>query len=179
MDNSRMHRSYNVIRSLCAGVVRLRKTIRDARPNLGATNVTFDKRSKTMPNSITKGTVTEEEISRMVWKAFGEKALEARELKEGYFNIAYRIRLRNRDTVLKIAPSPVKASLTGNIFSWKCSGGRVCPVCRMHCPRSGRKRFIGSWADIPGSLTGSRERSLGIMGSRTDRAGTGMWFSGT
>ena len=49
---------------------------RDARSNLGATDVTFDKRSKTMPNSITKGTVTEEEINRMVWKAFGEKALE-------------------------------------------------------------------------------------------------------
>ncbi len=59
-----------------------------------------------MPNSITKGTVTEETLDHMVWKAFGEKALEIRELKEGYFNIAYGVRLRNRHVVLKIAPSP-------------------------------------------------------------------------
>ncbi len=58
-----------------------------------------------MPNSITKGTVKEETICRMVWKAFEEDALETQELKEGYFNIAYRIRLRGRDVVLKIAPS--------------------------------------------------------------------------
>lgn len=59
-----------------------------------------------MPNSVTKGTVTEETIDRMVQRAFGEKALEMQELKEGYFNIAYRIRLKDRNVVLKIAPSP-------------------------------------------------------------------------
>ena len=57
-----------------------------------------------MPVSITKAAVTEATIDRMVQKAFGEKALEIRELKEGYFNIAYKIRLQNRDVVLKIAP---------------------------------------------------------------------------
>ena len=58
-----------------------------------------------MPTSITKATVTEETINRMVRKAFGEDALEMQELKEGYFNVAYRIRLQGRDVVLKIAPS--------------------------------------------------------------------------
>lgn len=59
-----------------------------------------------MPTSITKAAVTEETINRMVRKAFGEDALETQELKEGYFNVAYRIRLQDRDVVLKIAPSP-------------------------------------------------------------------------
>ena len=59
-----------------------------------------------MPNSMTKGTVTEETINCMVQKAFREEALEMQELKEGYFNIAYRVRLKDRSVVLKIAPSP-------------------------------------------------------------------------
>lgn len=59
-----------------------------------------------MPNSVTKGVVSKEIINRMVWKAFGENALEFQELKEGYFNVAYRIRLQSREVVLKIAPSP-------------------------------------------------------------------------
>lgn len=59
-----------------------------------------------MPVSITKGAMAEETINRMVHKAFGENALEVQELKEGYFNIAYRIRLRDRAVVLKIAPPP-------------------------------------------------------------------------
>lgn len=59
-----------------------------------------------MPSSITKGTVTEETINRMTQKAFGERALGMEELKEGYFNIAYRICLKDREVVLKIAPSP-------------------------------------------------------------------------
>lgn len=59
-----------------------------------------------MPNSLTKGTVSEEIINRMVEKAFQEKALEMQELKEGYFNIAYKVRLKDRNVVLKIAPSP-------------------------------------------------------------------------
>lgn len=59
-----------------------------------------------MPYSVTKGTVSEEIINRMVRKAFGENALETQELKEGYFNVAYRIRLQSREVVLKIAPSP-------------------------------------------------------------------------
>lgn len=58
-----------------------------------------------MPNSLTKGTVTEETINRMVQKAFEENALGMQELKEGYFNIAYKVRLKDRNVVLKIAPS--------------------------------------------------------------------------
>ncbi len=65
-----------------------------------------------MPNSMTKGSVTEETIERMVQKAFGENALETQELKEGYFNIAYRVRLKDRDVVLKIAPSPETQVMT-------------------------------------------------------------------
>lgn len=57
-----------------------------------------------MPVSITKAAVTEETINRMIQKAFGENVLEIQELKEGYFNIAYKIQLHNRDVVLKIAP---------------------------------------------------------------------------
>ena len=59
-----------------------------------------------MPISITKAAVSEDTVNRMTQKAFGEDALEIRELKEGYFNIAYRICLSDRDVVLKIAPSP-------------------------------------------------------------------------
>ena len=59
-----------------------------------------------MPVSITKGAVAEETIARMVQKAFRENALEVQELKEGYFNIAYRIGLRDRAVILKIAPPP-------------------------------------------------------------------------
>ena len=58
-----------------------------------------------MPTSITKAAVTEETINCMVRKAFGEDALKMQELKEGYFNVAYRIHLQDRDVVLKIAPS--------------------------------------------------------------------------
>ncbi len=58
-----------------------------------------------MPNSLTKGIITEETINCMVKKAFEENALEIQELKEGYFNIAYKVRLKDRNVVLKIAPS--------------------------------------------------------------------------
>lgn len=57
-----------------------------------------------MAVSITKGALTEAMIKRMVRQAFGSDALEMEELKEGYFNIAYRIRLDGRQVVLKIAP---------------------------------------------------------------------------
>lgn len=58
-----------------------------------------------MPISITKGTVTEECIHAMVEKAFGCQAKEIVELTEGFFNIAYKIKLHNQDVILKIAPS--------------------------------------------------------------------------
>lgn len=57
-----------------------------------------------MPVSITKSTVTEETINRMVKEAFGSEVLKTEELKEGYFNAAYKIRLKDRCVVLKIAP---------------------------------------------------------------------------
>ncbi len=64
------------------------------------------KEDEKMPDSMTKGTVAEETINRMTQKAFGESALGMEELKEGYFNIAYRVWLKDREVVLKIAPSP-------------------------------------------------------------------------
>ena len=65
-----------------------------------------------MPVSITKAAVSEDTVKRMAQKAFGEDALEIQELKEGYFNIAYRVRLKDRSTVLKIAPSPETEVMT-------------------------------------------------------------------
>ena len=57
-----------------------------------------------MPVSITKGALTDAVVNQMVRRAFGRDALEMEELKEGYFNIAYRIGLEDRQVVLKIAP---------------------------------------------------------------------------
>lgn len=65
-----------------------------------------------MPVSITKAAVSEDTVNRMTQKALGEDALEIRELKEGYFNIAYQVRLSDRDVVLKIAPSPETEVMT-------------------------------------------------------------------
>lgn len=65
-----------------------------------------------MPVSITKAAVSEDTVNRMTQKALGENALEIRELKEGYFNIAYQVRLSDRDVVLKIAPSPETEVMT-------------------------------------------------------------------
>ncbi len=65
-----------------------------------------------MPTSITKAAVAEETVNRMVRKAFGEDALEIQELKEGYFNIAYKIGLQDREVVLKIAPPPETEVMT-------------------------------------------------------------------
>lgn len=84
-----------------------------------------------MPVSITKGAVTEETINRMVQKAFGESPLEVRELKEGYFNIAYGIRLQDRKVVLKIAPSPEIEVMTceKNIMFSEVDSMRMAAEC--------------------------------------------------
>lgn len=57
-----------------------------------------------MPISITKSALTEAVVNQMVQRAFGRDASETEELKEGYFNVAYRIGLGDRQVVLKIAP---------------------------------------------------------------------------
>lgn len=57
-----------------------------------------------MPVSITKSALTEAVVNQMVQRAFGRDASEMEELKEGYFNVAYRIGLGDRQAVLKIAP---------------------------------------------------------------------------
>ena len=59
-----------------------------------------------MPVSITKSTISEETIKRMVNRVFGCETKEITELTEGFFNVAYRIRLENRTVILKVAPSP-------------------------------------------------------------------------
>lgn len=59
-----------------------------------------------MPVSITKATVSEEMITKMVQKAFGCGPKEITELKEGFYNVAYWIELDDRTVILKVAPSP-------------------------------------------------------------------------
>jgi hypothetical protein len=46
-----------------------------------------------MPVSITKATVSEETITKMVQKAFGCEPKEITELTEGFYNVAYSITL--------------------------------------------------------------------------------------
>ena len=60
-----------------------------------------------MPNSITKNTQSADVIQKMISRAFGvDKAFGVIELTEGYFNVAYLIRLWDgRECILKIAPS--------------------------------------------------------------------------
>ena len=65
-----------------------------------------------MPVSITKATVSEETIYKMVKKAFGCEPKEITELKEGFYNVAYRINLGGRNVILKVAPSPEVEILT-------------------------------------------------------------------
>ncbi|MBQ7360006.1 MAG: aminoglycoside 3'-phosphotransferase/choline kinase family protein [Lachnospiraceae bacterium] len=57
-----------------------------------------------MPISITKSTISEECINRMVEKAFGCKAYSVEELTEGFFNIAYKVQVNNQAVILKVAP---------------------------------------------------------------------------
>lgn len=60
--------------------------------------------------SITKSAVSERSIHEIVRNTFGQKAEEITELTEGFFNIAYSIRLKDKEVVLKIAP-PVDAEI--------------------------------------------------------------------
>lgn len=56
--------------------------------------------------SSTKNKQSGEIINEMIYKAFGEvKAVEIQELKEGFFNVAYKIKLSNeKEVILKISP---------------------------------------------------------------------------
>ena len=65
-----------------------------------------------MAVSITKATVSEEMINKMVQKALNCEPKEITELKEGFYNVAYRIALENRTVILKVAPSPEVEILT-------------------------------------------------------------------
>lgn len=65
-----------------------------------------------MPVSITKAMVSEEMINKMVLKAFGCEPKGITELKEGFYNVAYRIELGDRTIILKVAPSPEVEILT-------------------------------------------------------------------
>lgn len=65
-----------------------------------------------MPVSITKASVLEEIIYKMVQKAFACEPKEITELTEGFYNVAYRINLGNRTVILKVAPSPEVEILT-------------------------------------------------------------------
>ena len=65
-----------------------------------------------MPVSVTKTAVSEETINKMVHKAFGCVPKEISELTEGYFNVAYRVELNDRQVILKIAPSDTVDILT-------------------------------------------------------------------
>lgn len=57
-----------------------------------------------MPVSITKSTLSADTINAMVEKAFGCPADSMEELTEGFFNIAYRIKVNHQSVILKIAP---------------------------------------------------------------------------
>lgn len=58
-----------------------------------------------MPVSITKNNIDKRTILKMVQKAFlTEKVKEIVELTEGFFNVAFRIGLEDKNVILKIAP---------------------------------------------------------------------------
>lgn len=65
-----------------------------------------------MPVSVTKTAISKEVITKMVQKAFACEPKEITELTEGYFNVAYRIALKDRTVILKIAPSDTVDILT-------------------------------------------------------------------
>jgi hypothetical protein len=64
--------------------------------------------------SLTKNHQNEEVIKKMVANAFKPmEAIEIVELKEGYFNVAYLIKLNNgQEVILKIAPSKDASIMT-------------------------------------------------------------------
>lgn len=67
-----------------------------------------------MPISKTKNYKSEEQIAKMAGKAFGNVTIEEMiELTEGYFNVAYGIKLSNdKEVILKIAPTSESIVMT-------------------------------------------------------------------
>lgn len=66
-----------------------------------------------MPDSITKNTQNYSKIKEMFHKAFPTEQIKTiSELKDGYFNVAYRIETPERKMVLKIAPAETTAVMT-------------------------------------------------------------------
>lgn len=68
-----------------------------------------------MPVSITKNNISTEQINTMVQRAFGCKAEQILELTEGFFNAAYKIKINQKEVILKIAPPPNTDILTSEI----------------------------------------------------------------
>lgn len=68
--------------------------------------------------SLTKNKQSNDNLERMIYAAFGEKLrigdglteVKVKELKEGFFNVAYEIILPDQSVILKIAP-PVNANI--------------------------------------------------------------------
>lgn len=68
---------------------------------------------KSMPDSITKNTQDHSKIKEMFHKAFPTEQIKTiSELKDGYFNVAYKIETSERKMVLKIAPAKTTAVMT-------------------------------------------------------------------
>ena len=66
-----------------------------------------------MPDSITKYTQDHSKIKEMFYKAFPTEQIKTiSEMKEGYFNVAYKIETLERKMVLKIAPAETTAVMT-------------------------------------------------------------------
>lgn len=57
-----------------------------------------------MPVSVTKSSLSNDIINRMVKKAFGQEAEKIIKLTEGFFNAAYKIELDEKSVLLKISP---------------------------------------------------------------------------
>ena len=119
-----------------------------------------------MPVSITKATVSEEMITKMVQKAFGCEPKEITELTEGFYNVAYRIALGDRTVILKVAPSPeveiltseknimwaevdsmrmakAKSLLIARISLWKLWRGKISLLLWKQCQRKKRQLSSG------------------------------------
>jgi len=68
--------------------------------------------------SLTKNKQTNDNLTKMITAAFGEQVqigdgvadVKIKELKEGFFNVAYDIKLSNKSVILKIAP-PVASNI--------------------------------------------------------------------
>lgn len=66
-----------------------------------------------MPVSVTKNKVSTETMEKMITAAFGQvTVVSITELTEGFFNVAYLVKMADKSVVLKIAPSLDAAVMT-------------------------------------------------------------------